>query len=174
MLFTYIFFDKIYITMIKKNNSIFKEFKDTSIILVQQTYYTLYPMINDMYNSKKSYSLTNLNNSFSVITKFIKTNYYCLPLFFELYFVIYHVFIVRLWIVSNLLCTVLFMYDKLSDQNFDKRMLPIKTSFIKNFTIFVIVFGIVLVIYFMMNIDFLMVFLFSYLITRSYKNVLSH
>ena len=52
------------------------------------------------------------------------------PLFMELYYMLFHMLIVRIWLFANFCCSLLYMYDNLNDTN-DEKLLWITNKDIK-------------------------------------------
>lgn len=93
------------------------------------------------------------------------------PLILELYFVMFHVFAVRVWILINFACTVLYMYDNLTESAIDQRVIPVGINELKKLAIFVIGSGLVMMIFFTKTLGFFTLPLMIYLMNRTTKNI---
>jgi hypothetical protein len=92
------------------------------------------------------------------------------PLIFEIYCMLFHTFIVRLWIFINFVCTGLYMYDDLSDLDVKNRFFPIRKNHIKKFSAGVIGIGCALLFLSIGTVGFTTIPLMIYLINRTTKN----
>lgn len=93
------------------------------------------------------------------------------PLIFEIYCMLFHTFIVRLWIFINFVCTGLHMYDDLSDPDTKNRFIPIGKNQIKKFSAGVIGTGAALLLLSTGTVGIMTIPLMIYLINRTTKNV---
>jgi hypothetical protein len=108
----------------------------------------------------------NINSSTQVMSLII---YF--PLIFEIYCMLFHTFIVRLWIFINFFCTGLHMYDNLSNPDIKTRLIPIGKSHVKKFSAGVISTGCALLLLSTGTVGFTTIPLIIYLINRTAKNV---
>lgn len=100
----------------------------------------------------------------------LKNNIGYFLLAYELYSILFHDLMVKLWIIANTICTFMFMYNNLSDPNIRKRFLPIGDREIKLFSGITIGAGIVLLLFFSTSIGTMTIPLILYLIHRTAKN----
>ena len=106
-----------------------------------------------------------------VIITSIKDNLGFVMLGTEIYFLFYHVYIVRFWIFLNLLSTLFVMYDTLSISDKHNRLITIGLDEIKKYSVSVIGFGIIIMIFFTKNIGILTIPVIIYLINRTLSNI---
>ncbi len=89
------------------------------------------------------------------------------PLFMEVYYMLFHVLVVRLWLFANFCCSLLHMYDNLSESG--SRWI---TEYeIKRYAMACVGSGILLIIFFANSIGILAIPLIIYLINRTLKNI---
>jgi hypothetical protein len=93
------------------------------------------------------------------------------PLIFEFYCMLFHCFVVRMWIFSNFLCTILYMYSTLSGSNQRNEGIPINKSRLKRISSGVVCYGCFLLLFFTRSIGVVTVPLMLYLINRTIRNV---
>lgn len=144
---------------------------------------TLYPQLLTLYqkyisgsNSKQSNTDTTDKTQVGSATQnidmsSIKGYLQYVPLVLELYFMMFHIFVVRVWILMNFACTALYMYDNLTESNVNQRVIPIGFNELRKFASFVIGSGIVLMIFFTRSVGFFTLPLMIYLINRTAKNI---
>ena len=150
--------------------TVFNKSFDFLSTLIKQIYSITYPYLNDIYKktSDKSDSCDSSKKNTLIQKNFIQY----IPLIFELYFMMFHIFIVRLWIMLNFACTAIYMYNNVTDIDIKKRAIPVGLTDIKKFASFVIAYGILLMVFFTSSIGFICFPLMIYLINRTSKNIL--
>lgn len=102
--------------------------------------------------------------------KYLKKYMKILPLVPEIYCMLCQVFLIRTWFMLNFFCSILQMYDNLSDVSIKNRLIPICTNDIKKLSYIVIFFGIVLIL-FVNSISIFTILLMLYLINRTLRNI---
>jgi hypothetical protein len=83
----------------------------------------------------------------------------------------FHTMIIRLWILMNLTCTLLCVYDNLGDKIVKNRLFPVCMNNIKKLASVCIGCGAVLVLLFTKTVGFFALPLILYLINRTCRNV---
>ncbi|VBB18848.1 hypothetical protein YASMINEVIRUS_1380 [Yasminevirus sp. GU-2018] len=101
----------------------------------------------------------------------VKNNVGYLFLAFEVYSILFHNFLVRVWILANFVATVLYMYNTLSDPDIKKRFVPIGTPEVKKYSGAVVVLGAMLLLFFTTSVGMFTIPLILYLLNRTTKNV---
>ena len=164
-----------------------KTFLHTVLIALKRFFVTvqetMYPYLADLHhkyinrlvkhvntgnsNSTNKTNISSLNINFSSSNEFLRY----IPLVFELYFILFHIFIVRMWILMNFICTVLYMYDNLTEFDIIHRTIPIGINEIKKLASFVIGSGIVIMLFFTQSDGFFTLPVMIYLINRTSKNI---
>jgi len=135
----------------------------------------LYPNLLKFYHKYVSYDQSNTSglSVSSLHTRVHKIKGYVqyIPLALELYCMMFHVFIIRVWIMMNFVCTVLYMYDNLSESDIDQRVIPVGIWEIRKLASFIIGTGIGMMICFTQTVGFFTLPLIMYLINRTSKNI---
>lgn len=140
---------------------------------------SLYKRFNDKSSDKssdespdESSEKSNSKKTPSSLTpeKYIKYTQF-IPLVFEFYFMMFHIFMVRMWFMMNFACTALYMYDNLSESDTTNRVIPVEISEIRKFASFVIGSGVVMMCFFTTSVGFFTLPLMIYLINRTSKNI---
>jgi len=116
------------------------------------------------------------------ITELLYKNKYCeiediykyshmIPFLYEIYCICFHQFVVKVWIIANLLCNLLQMYADLNDLDEKKRLLPICADDIKNISKLIIGCGFALIVFHIGTIGWSTIFLIFHLINRTMRNI---
>lgn len=92
-------------------------------------------------------------------------------LVFEIYCMLFHTFLVRAWIFLNFMTTLLFMYNSLNNNRITDRAIPIGEEEIKKISIFVVGYGVMLLLFFTTTVGILTIPLILYLLNRTMRNV---
>ena len=95
------------------------------------------------------------------------------PLIFEVYCILFHSLIVKLWFLSNFILTWLHIYDSLSDSDVNNETKSIKKNYIKKTAVGVIGFGFFLLLVFTSVVGITSVPLMLYTMFRTYNNIFS-
>jgi len=91
------------------------------------------------------------------------------PLVVEIYLIIFNILIAKLWFMMNILCTVLFIYVNLNEN--DKKIVPINKYHINIFAIVCIATGIMMILFCVQKISIISLAMIIYLISRMTKNI---
>jgi hypothetical protein len=94
------------------------------------------------------------------------------PILFEIYCLLFHTTMVRIWFMLNLSCTILKIYDDLCEDNPEKRLFKINQEQIKNLAKVSIGCGVAMLVLATSTVGFMTFPLMLYLINRTAKNIL--
>ena len=95
-----------------------------------------------------------------------------IPLLLEIYVMIYgRLLLIRSWFIFNFICTILCVYDELSDAITKNRLVPISRNDIKKIATISIGLGVFIILFYSVHIGFFIMALIMYLINRTCKNI---
>ncbi len=131
-------------------------------------YFQLYIIIKSIIHTRTEFEGQKYKNE--TVSKFIKKYIIYFPLVLEIYYIMNHILMVKMWILMNILCTFLFMYNILTTNNINDGIFHICMNDVDKLGLLCIILGIGMIIIYASEIGILTFLLIIYLINRTSKN----
>jgi hypothetical protein len=138
-----------------------------------RTIHAIYGHIMVYFSPFLSHTLHRIQKKFRshVKSSCVKNYVKYIPFLFEIYAIIFHDFIVRIWVIMNFMCSLLHVYNDLCEPCGKGTIISIHRDNIKKLASIVIGLGLILITIFARTVGILSIPFLFYLINRTSKNI---
>lgn len=135
----------------QNQNEAIKEYLNTAMSFCMTLFSGLQTILTPILGSLKDKCEKHVSIDLGMFAR----NFQCVFIVIEVLIIMFHSsFMVRMWVLMNLSCAFLFMYNELSDKSVKNRLLPIRETDIKTISSTAIASGMCIVLFFTTTLGF--------------------